>query len=106
MRVEKAGSWSAARALGLMWLRCLSSVKGRPLVAMTWCSYIISSPLSLARMRQSHGRRSLAGCWSRMAVVQLVVMALYQRGLVRSALSERTYSRKRSRACAGGASGR
>jgi len=39
-------------------------------------------------------RRWLAGCCVRMLVVQLVVMALYQRGLFRRALREWMYSRK------------
>jgi hypothetical protein len=49
-------------------------------------------------MRQSHGMRSLGGSCVRMLVVQLVVTALYQRGSFRRALSERIYSKKRSRA--------
>src|SRR4029077_14966104 len=78
---EKSGESLAARTRVSIRLRVLSSAKGSPLVTMTWRSYSSSSPLPLSRMRQSHGTRSLAGCCVRMLVVQLVVMALYQRGL-------------------------
>src|SRR4029453_13903238 len=98
---EKSGESLAARARVLVRLRAFSSAKGSPPVTRTWCSYISSSPLPLSRIRQSHGMRSLGGCCVRMLVVQLVVTALYQRGLFRRALSEWMYSRKRSRACAG-----
>src|SRR5439155_16169387 len=98
---EKSGESLAARARVSIRLRAFSSVNGSPLVTMKWRSYNNSSPLPLSRMRQSHGTRSLGGCCVRMLVVQLVVMALYQRGLARRALSEWMYSRKRSRACAG-----
>src|SRR5206468_3205761 len=98
---EKSGESLAARARVSIRLRVFSSAKGSPPVTMRWRSYMSSSPLPLSRMRQSHGRRSLGGCCVRMLVVQLVVIALYQRGLFRRALSEWMYSRKRSRACAG-----
>src|SRR5438552_3536719 len=98
---EKSSESLAARARVSIRLRVFSSAKGSPSVTMRWRSYMSSSPLPLSRMRQSHGRRSLDGCCARMLVVQLVVMALYQRGLFRRALSEWMYSRKRSRACAG-----
>ncbi len=48
-------------------------------MAIRWRSYNSSSPLPLSKMRQSLGIRSLVGRWARMLVVQLVVMALYQR---------------------------
>src|SRR5438034_6539707 len=98
---EKSGESLAAIARVSIRLRAFNSAKGSPPVTMTWRSYISSSPLPLSRMRQSHGTRSLAGCCVRMLVVQLVVMALYQRGLFRKALSEWMYSRKRSRAFTG-----
>src|SRR5260370_5844141 len=94
------GGWGG----GARWwigLGFFSWEKGSPPLTMRWRSYISSSPLPLSRMRQSHGRRSLGGCCVRMLVVQLVVMALYQRGLFHRALSEWMYSRKRSRAWAG-----
>src|SRR5436190_4511345 len=100
---EKSGESFAARARVSIRLRALSSANGRPPVIKPPSRYNNSSPLPLSKMRQSHGILSLLGCWLRMLVVQLVVMALYQRGLVRSALSERTYSRNRSRTRAGGA---
>src|SRR5437773_2178450 len=77
---EKSGESLAARARVSIKLRVFSSAKGSPPVRMRWRSYKSSSPLPLSRMRQSHGRRSWGGCWVRMLVVQLVVMALYQRG--------------------------
>ena len=98
---EKSGESLATRARVSIRLRTFSSAKGSPPVTMAWRSYISSSPFPLSKMRQSHGTRSLGGCCVRMLVVQLVVMALYQRGVVRRALSEWMYSRNRSRACAG-----
>src|SRR5439155_24003747 len=74
---EKAGESLAARARVSIRLRVFSSAKGSPSVTMRWRSYISSSPLPLGRLRQPHGRRSWGGCWVRMLVVQLVVMALY-----------------------------
>jgi hypothetical protein len=99
--LRNQGESLAARARVSIRLRAFSSAKGSPPVTMTWRSYSISSPLPLSRMRQSHGTRSLRGCCVRMLVVQLVVIALYQRGVFRRALSEWMYSRNRSRACAG-----
>src|SRR5205814_5281328 len=64
----------------------------------------ISSAFPLTSIRQSHGARWLVGRWVRMFVVQFVVMALYQRGWSRSELIAATYSRNRTRACAGEAS--
>src|SRR6266498_4276162 len=98
---EKSRESLAARARVSIRHRVFSSAKGSPSVTMRWRSYMSSSPLPLSRMRQSHGRRSWGGCWVRMLVVQLVVMALYQHGLFRRALSEWMYSRKRSRAFVG-----
>src|SRR6266567_8303238 len=98
---EKSGESLAARARASIRLRALSSANGRPPVTKALSWYNNSSPLPLSRIRQSHGILSLLGCWLRMLVVQLVVMALYQRGCARSALSDRTYSRKRSRARSG-----
>src|SRR5205807_10161748 len=95
---EKSGESLAARARVSIRLLCLSSANGRPPVTKAPSSYNNSSPLPLRRIRQSHGILSLLGCWLRMLVVQLVVMALYHRGCARSALRERTYSRNRSRA--------
>src|SRR6266487_4536150 len=99
--LEKSGESLAARARVSIRLRALSSVNGRPPVTKALSRYNNSSPLPLSRIRQSHGIRSLLGCWLRMLVVQLVVMALYHRGTVRSALRECTYSRNRSRARSG-----
>ncbi len=95
---EKSGEAPADLARELTRLRVLSSANGRPPVTMRWRSYISSSPLPLSRMRQSHGMRSPGGCCVRMLVVQLVVTALYQRGLSRSAVErmdvfEETFAR-------------
>src|SRR5439155_20281585 len=95
---EKSRESLAARARASIRLLAFNSAKGSPPVTKPPSRYNNSSPLPLSRIRQSHGILSLLGCWLRMVVVQLVVMALYQRGCARSALSERTYSRKRSRA--------
>ena len=91
IRFEKSGESLAARARVSIRLRVFSSAKGSPPVTMTWRSYISSSPFPLSRIRQSHGTRSLRGCCVRMLVVQLVVIALYQRGVFRRALSEWMY---------------
>src|SRR5947207_15005331 len=80
---EKSGEALAARARVSIRLRVLSSTKGIPSVTMKWRSYISSSPLPLSRMRQSHGMRSFGGGCVRMLVVQVVVMAVYRRGLFR-----------------------
>src|SRR5436309_9711832 len=101
IRFEKSGESLAARARALIRLRLFSSANENPPVTMTLRSYISSSPLPLSRIRQSQGTRSLRGCCVRMLVVQLVVIALYQRGVVRRALREWMYSRNRWRACAG-----
>src|SRR5881392_3351070 len=77
---EKSGESLAARARASIRLRALSLANGRPSVTRARSSYNSSSPLPLSRIRQSHGILSLLGCWLRMVVVQLVVMALYQRG--------------------------
>src|SRR5438093_3822811 len=100
---EKSDDVSARLARSLIRLCALSSANGRPPVTKAPSLYNNSSPLPFSRIRQSHGILSLLGCWLRMLVVQFVVMALYQRGSVRSALRECTYSRNRSRARLGGA---
>src|SRR5882724_13552620 len=77
---EKSGESLAARARVSIRLRVFSSAKGSPPVTKPPSRYNNSSPLPLSRIRQSHGILSLLGRWLRMLVVQLVVMALYQRG--------------------------
>src|SRR2546423_1029855 len=83
---EKLGALLADCARRLIRLRALSSANESAPVTMRWRSYINSSPFPLSKMRQSHGMRSPGGCCVRMLVVQLVVTALYQRGLSRRAL--------------------
>jgi hypothetical protein len=56
MRLEKAGSRSAARARSLMWLRRLSSAKGSD-VSIAPSSYACSSIEPFTRSCQSQGRR-------------------------------------------------
>ena len=48
-------------------------------------------------MRRSHGLRAAIDRWDRIAVVQLAVITLYQRGWAWSSFMERMYYRKRSR---------
>lgn len=62
-----------------MWACLFNSAKGRPSVTMRWWRSCTSRhPGHSAACAKSQGTRSLAGCWARMLVVRLVVIALYQ----------------------------
>jgi hypothetical protein len=80
MRSEKSAEPAAAFAFSLMRLWARSSGKGR-LVSIVPRSYIISSSFPFTRIRQFQGFPWLTSrMWWRIAVVQLWVKALYQRG--------------------------
>ena len=104
MMREKFGSWSAARARSLIRLRCFNSANGQPsggdgvILIKHFVGFSVKENAPIPWCTEFSRR------WVRMLVVQLLVTALYQRGLSCRTFTVFMYSRNLSRACIGEAS--